>query len=260
MGLSHALRALEHESSELLDVALAFPALITRKRSRKVAFEQEKATLKEQALNRQRDEEDRLRKIRAQQAAGDDTRLPTDRVEAEEKLQNSIAMLKTQLFDASVELQQLEKLLERIYLSKVVMAEAAAEAAAATTVNADPKHESNAGFLERDRLATRVLKLARDCKLAAEEESRLKRRVLKRQIQTREKWASKVRGKTEASEPDNEDTVHGLSGKRETEEETRFRHHNAWLRHVLTTMALEAKVNWAADPELRAVIMGEPIL
>lgn len=94
MGLSHALRALEHESSELLDVALAFPALITRKRSRKVAFEQEKAALKEQALNRQRDEEDRLRKIRAQQAAGDDTRLPTDRVEAEEKLQNSIAMLK----------------------------------------------------------------------------------------------------------------------------------------------------------------------
>ncbi|GBG31316.1 Hypothetical Protein FCC1311_075392 [Hondaea fermentalgiana] len=167
--LAMALEAVEEESAALLRTALLFPALVPRKRKRiKVAFANEKIALKRAALEAQREDEDNLRKLRAQQQAAGDERLPDDRVEAEERLKTSIALLK-------------------------------------------------------------------------------------RQTEAREKWASK----TVPSSPTHDSESSSL--KRSAAETAHLRHRNAWLRHVLTTMMLEAKVNWAAHADLRAVMMGDSI-
>jgi len=238
-----AFSQLEISANDLLDSALAIPVLVTRKRERRTPFERERKALRQRALARQVQEEAAVHErylTLLQDSKDADADL--GEIEVEERLVGSIHELKKAAFDQVVERQQLELITQRVQTSSAVIQEAKQE------YKQNSGKSSNASFHRRDALVTEVLSQYRQVEELRRQVLEVERELREKQARARKLW----RSRTTASQPKREDpSFDALSPA----DKRLLQQKNSWLRHLLTTIVLESKINWAIDPSLRSLML-----
>lgn len=290
------LAGLEAEATGLLECALSCPALVPRRTLKHERFKRERDVTAAMALREQRrddalaaaatsraaqnaraEEEEDLSAASASastSALGKRRRrmTPLDAIEQEERLRRSIQRLKEQLFDATVEEQQMRTVLERLKLSKVATHEAVKEVEAQSRGQGQGQGQGQGDdsrpvdecprFQERDLLASNVLRLFNELQTVHSEDKMLEREVRRKQLLAKTRWEEWNRSHKSDSASEEGEEADSEAGRRKRtkskikpKDVRRTTEHNAWLQHVLTTMVLEAKVPWAADDDVRKLIM-----
>mmetsp|Transcript_663 Transcript_663/g.1742 ORF Transcript_663/g.1742 Transcript_663/m.1742 type:complete len:231 (-) Transcript_663:1024-1716(-) len=223
------MEEIQREAELLLKSALGIKVLVTRKRPRRTVFAAEKRRIEQDGLERQAREEAALQDLvtaaLAQDPADDAALDPLDR---EEKLIGTIHELKGELFDSTVDTQQLSRLSSRVRWALHLRAAAQADADL---------------FRERDELAAEVLKLNSQFAALTQEELELSREVRAKQAIARKKF-SKQPSRLDAA-PSSAGNDAGVAAA------------NAWLHQCLTAVVLESKVNWSQDSQLRELLLAE---
>jgi hypothetical protein len=278
-GGGGALGALRAESKRLLGTALALRVLVTRKRARPAVFASERRTLRRRALERQCEDEravnSAMSRVLAVPAGGAE-----DAIDLEERLVKSVDVLSAKLFDQTVDTQQLELIAKSVRLGAVAAAEARREAAQASARDSSKGRERRRGatgadgasvgaggagafeggdgaaglFAQRDELAAQVLSLSARLAALRERELQLDREILERQSAARAAWRA-TPGADIAGD-------HGVAagadapGTRGGPALRELRRRNAWLKHVLTTVLMEQKHDWAGDELLLSLMLG----
>jgi len=241
-----ALAAVEEGAERLLASALSFRVLIrVASEEKEEIFVAEKVALRKRNLEKRQRDEDEIRRIRSQHTLADvrPAMYLEDPAEEEAKLAESIRELKTKLFDETVQHQQLELLLRRIRLQKVMTQEVEVEFGEKAE-----KREVDFHFRERDDWVTKVLSSHEQLETLERESEVLDQQILEGQKQVRRSWKRRrgrelTRGNKKLK-------------KLKPSEEKKVQDKNQWLRHVVTSMVLETKINWAVDPTLKSIILG----
>jgi hypothetical protein len=275
-GDGGGLGALRAESKRLLGTALALRVLVTLKRARPAVFAAERRTLRRRALERQCEDEravnSAMSRVLAVPAGGAE-----DAIDLEERLVKSVDVLSAKLFDQTVDTQQLELIAKSVRLGAVAAAEARREAAEAAARDSSKGRERRRGatgadgagvgagafvggdgaaslFAQRDELAAQVLSLSARLAALRERELQLDREILERQSAARAVWRA-----TPGAEIAGD---HGVAagadapGARGGPALLELRRRNAWLKHVLTTVLMEQKHDWAGDELLLSLMLG----
>ncbi len=237
-------------ADSLLENALSGSVVINRKRSRVVVFEQEKSLIRKLHVDSLRREENVVSGIftREYNDMLNEHNEKRDARVVEEQLVKDISESKKLLFDQTVEQQTMKLIVSRILRTSAAGVEAVRDAdARGEEGSSRPDKETLIPFTKRDKLVTDTLAIFEKLQELDKQDLELEREVLSKQHQLRVSWSK-----------------HGSNGggvsKRAAvpkEDEAKLRVHNEWLKHVLTTAALEGKVDLSVRKDIMGLIMSE---
>lgn len=147
-------------------------------------------------------------------------------------------ILQDELFQRTVEKQQNRDLFMRLRSNQAYLDELAQ----------NPNSVAHELLTQRDNLVKEVLQLQNEISAKEKEQMEVQRKCAALQKTNRKllKYA-KLKGAGDGKE--NEGSLKNNT-RRETGAE-----YGLWLKHVLTTLVLESKVNWAKDEELREYML-----
>jgi len=219
-------------AGSLMVTALECKVLIVSSSKAGLRFQREEEVAEKAALNKQLNEE-RIAHARYEQEVEDIDDEATDFMELEETLERRIQKLKTQLFDQTVENQQMQLVVDKVKSNRTVVEECLGEMKKRVT--------------KRDKLVSTVLGLYKRLQQLENDELELEGEIIAKQNAVRKVWAGVSIEQEQGEEP--------AAKKRKLAIENRTREHNEWLHHVLTTMTMESRINWASHEKLRDLIL-----